>query len=121
MNPLQATFRPSYDIFISELNAAGSNLVYSTYLGGISAGNEAGNAIAVNAAGEIAVVGDVDSSDFPVVNPLQAFTEAPWMPSWSSWLLQGLQQITLPISVVEVASTGRAWPLTMTALFTPRA
>lgn len=72
MNPLQSTFRPSYDIFISELNATGSNLVYSTYLGGNSAGNEVGNAIAVNTVGEIAVVGYVDSSDFPVVNPLQA-------------------------------------------------
>ena len=71
MNPLQSTFEPSYDIFISELNATGSNLVYSTYLGGISAGNEAGNAIAVNTAGEIAVVGNVDSSDFPVVNAFQ--------------------------------------------------
>jgi hypothetical protein len=71
MNPLQATFEPSYDIFISELNATGSNLIYSTYLGGIGPGNEAGNAIAVNSAGEIAVVGNVDSSDFPVVNAFQ--------------------------------------------------
>ncbi|HST06448.1 MAG TPA: SBBP repeat-containing protein [Chloroflexia bacterium] len=72
MNPLQPALRPSYDIFISELNPTGSNLIYSTYLGGNSAGNEAGNAIAVNASGEIAVVGNVDNNEFPVVNPFQA-------------------------------------------------
>jgi hypothetical protein len=72
MNPLQAELVPSYDIFISEFNPTGSALIYSTYLGGASAGNEAGNAIAVNSSGEIAVVGNVDSSDFPVVNPIQS-------------------------------------------------
>ena len=37
-NPLQAASGGGYDAFVTELNATGSALVYSTYLGG--SGNE---------------------------------------------------------------------------------
>jgi len=52
------------DAFVSKLNATGSALVYSTYLGG--GGGDVGSAIAVNASGEALVVGTTESSDFPV-------------------------------------------------------
>ena len=41
---------------MTKLNAAGSALVYSTYLGG--SGSDAGNGIAVDAAGNAYVTGD---------------------------------------------------------------
>lgn len=49
--------------FVTKLNAAGSGLAYSTYLGGTY--GEQGNGIAVDSAGNAYVAGDVSSSDFP--------------------------------------------------------
>jgi uncharacterized protein (TIGR03437 family) len=55
---------------ISKLNAAGSALVYSTYL--VGTGTDSGSAIAVDGAGNAYVVGQTSSTDFPVVDPVQA-------------------------------------------------
>lgn len=49
---------------ITKLNPAGSALVYSTYLGGN--GYETLQGMAVDAAGQVLVTGDTNSSDFPV-------------------------------------------------------
>jgi uncharacterized repeat protein (TIGR01451 family) len=59
------------DAFVVKLNASGSALVYSTYLGGNS--SDQANGIAVDASGNAYVVGYTQSSDFPTANPLQAF------------------------------------------------
>jgi hypothetical protein len=58
------------DAFVTKLNADGSALVYSSYLGrgGYSLGTE-GYGIAVDAAGNAYVTGD--TIDFPTVNPFQ--------------------------------------------------
>ena len=61
----------SYDAFVTKLNAKGSALVYSTYLGG-SAGVDRAWAIALDAAGNAYVTGDTASTDFPLSNPIQA-------------------------------------------------
>jgi hypothetical protein len=50
--------------FVAKLNPSGTNLIYSTYLGGST--YDGANAIAVDAAGEAYVVGQTSSSDFPV-------------------------------------------------------
>jgi hypothetical protein len=52
------------DAFVSKLNAAGSALVYSTYLGGSS--DESGHSIAVDASGSAYVTGFTTSSNFPI-------------------------------------------------------
>jgi len=62
------------DAFVAEINAAGSALVYSTYLGG--SGSDQGNAIAVDSSGNAYVSGFTGSTDFPTVNPLQATNHA---------------------------------------------
>ncbi len=54
----------TFDAFVSKLNPTGTALVYSTYLGG--SGKEFGNGIAVDAAGDVYIVGQTFSSDFPV-------------------------------------------------------
>jgi hypothetical protein len=58
------------DAFVTKLNAAGSGLVYLTYLGG---SNEDGaTAVAVDASGNAYVTGWTRSTDFPTMNPIQA-------------------------------------------------
>ena len=64
---------PDRDAFVAKLNAAGSGLVYATYLGGN--GEDAGMGIAVDSAGRAYVTGYTDSTDFPtagVAGPLSA-------------------------------------------------
>ena len=51
------------DAFASKLNAVGSALMYSTYLGG--SGADSGRSIAVDASGNAYVTGITHSSDFP--------------------------------------------------------
>jgi RHS repeat-associated protein len=51
------------DAFVTKLNPTGTNLEYSTYLGGN--GYEQGFSIDVNLAGEAYIVGQTTSSDFP--------------------------------------------------------
>lgn len=71
-SPLQAARAGASgnDAFITKINAAGSALVYSTYLGG-TAGDIA-YAIAVDGPGNAYVSGWTDSSNFPTASPIQA-------------------------------------------------
>ena len=69
-SPFQAAIGGSSDAFVTKLNATGSALVYSTYLGGSS--SDYGLGIAVDSAGNAYVVGDTDSTNFPTANPFQA-------------------------------------------------
>ncbi len=57
------------DAFVTKLNAAGTALVYSTYLGGPF--GDGGAAIAVDSAGKAFVTGGTGSPDFPTANPTQ--------------------------------------------------
>jgi hypothetical protein len=58
------------DVFVSKLNAAGSTLLFSTYLGGSLTDNSF--RIAVDSSGYAYVTGNTSSTDFPTLNPLQA-------------------------------------------------
>ena len=51
------------DIFVTKLDATGSTLIYSTYLGG--SGSEGYGAIALDSSGNAYVAGQTDSGDFP--------------------------------------------------------
>jgi hypothetical protein len=66
----RAAAEESTNAFVAKLNATGTALVYSTYLGGSGGqGNytgDKGNAIAVDAAGNVYVAGQTYSTDFPV-------------------------------------------------------
>ncbi len=70
MNPYQATLKGDVTVFVTQFNAAGSALLYSTYLGGSYA--DWGYGIAVDAAGNAYVTGLTGSTDFPIQNPFQA-------------------------------------------------
>jgi Beta-propeller repeat len=69
MNPLQSANGGDYDAFVTEINAGGAALVYSTYLGGSS--YDFGSAIAVDGSGDAYVTGYTYSTNFPTMNPLQ--------------------------------------------------
>jgi hypothetical protein len=69
VNPFQATIASGSDAFVTKLNASGSALLYSTYLGGN--GNEGFTKIAVDAAGNAYVAGFTESTNFPTQNPFQ--------------------------------------------------
>jgi len=53
-----------YDAFVTKLNATGSDLEYSTFLGGGESGDW-GQGIAVDDSGNVHVTGETRSSDFP--------------------------------------------------------
>ena len=55
-----------FDAFVTKLNAAGSALVYSTYLGGTL--NDDATAIAIDSTGDAYVTGSTCSTDFPVTS-----------------------------------------------------
>ncbi|HET7841193.1 MAG TPA: SBBP repeat-containing protein, partial [Terriglobia bacterium] len=57
------------DAFVTRLDPTGTNVVYSTYLGGT--GEDRGLGIVVNAAGDAIVAGSTSSNDFPAVNGIQ--------------------------------------------------
>jgi hypothetical protein len=59
-----------YESYLTRLDASGSVLLYSTYLGGSSA--EYGADLAVGPLGDIYLAGDTYSTDFPTVDPLQS-------------------------------------------------
>ena len=60
----------SADAFITKINASGTALVYSTYLGG--AGFDTGDGIAVDSVGNAYVTGTTGSDNFPTVNAIQS-------------------------------------------------
>jgi hypothetical protein len=116
-NPLQASFAGYNDAFVAKLNAAGSALIFSTYLGG--SGSDYGYGIAVDSAGNAYVAGGTQSGDFPTASPLQATSGGsddafvakisfPPVPAVD------LSPTTLPLGGQLVGSTSSAQPVTLT-------
>ncbi|MCU0292226.1 MAG: SBBP repeat-containing protein [Thermoanaerobaculaceae bacterium] len=68
--PFQGTYKGGRDAFVSRLNAAGSSLLYSTYLGGTL--EEEATSIAVDSSGQAVVAGTTYSADYPTAAPYQA-------------------------------------------------
>ncbi len=68
-NALQPKLAGIQDVFITKLDASGSSLVYSTYLGGSH--DDVGKGIAVDLGGSVYVAGYTLSADFPTHNPIQ--------------------------------------------------
>jgi hypothetical protein len=68
-DPLDDTLDGDFDVFVAKLNAAGSALRYSTYLGGSGIEESKGGTVVIYA-GTVYVTGSTTSTDFPTVNPL---------------------------------------------------
>ena len=62
------------EVFVTKLNATGSAIIYSTYLGGegvFPAGGDQGYGIAVDASGNAYITGQTSSFSFPTANAFQ--------------------------------------------------
>jgi hypothetical protein len=70
VNAEQSAHQGGDDAFVTRVNSAGTQLVYSTYLGG--SGNEYGYGLVVSASGDVYLTGQTNSTNFPVHNALQA-------------------------------------------------
>lgn len=73
--PIWNSYQPSAgilgrDVFVTKFSSSGSNLIYSTYLGGSR--SEIGRAISVDSLMSAYVTGDTESSDFPILSPYQS-------------------------------------------------
>ncbi|MBP8273159.1 MAG: SBBP repeat-containing protein [Acidobacteria bacterium] len=66
----QSTLQGGRSAFVTKLNASGTGLTYSTYLGG--SGYDDGLAIAVDASGNAYIGGQTTSSNFPTSSAVQA-------------------------------------------------
>ena len=70
--PTVDAFQPapggSEDAFVAAFDAAGSRLLYASYIGG--SGSDHGYCIAADPAGNVVITGDTTSTNFPVTRPL---------------------------------------------------
>src|SRR5213593_1059199 len=92
-NPFQPTnhgnsFFCGANAFVAKLNATGSTLVYSTYLGGFTGpgGWDSGNGIAVDGSSNAYVTGMAGSFDFPTANALQPINRCKGDPSTNAFV-----------------------------------
>jgi hypothetical protein len=69
VNPLQRTPGGGIEGFVAKLNPAGDALVYSTYLGG--SGSDWVEGVGVDEAGNVAVMGNTQSTNFPTRSAYQ--------------------------------------------------
>lgn len=68
-NPLQAEYGNG-DAFVIKLNPAGSDIIFSTFIGGSNEYDQ-GDDIALDEAGNIFLAGVTQSSNFPAINAIQ--------------------------------------------------
>ena len=68
--PFQQIYGGNTDAFVFQLSTLGTDLVYSSYLGG--SGADFGQGIAVDSSGNAYVTGTTQSTGFPVVNAYQS-------------------------------------------------
>ena len=68
-NALQTKLGEPWDVFVTNLNAAGTDMEFSTLLGGT--GTQQAVGIALDPSGDIYLAGYTDSADFPIVNAFQ--------------------------------------------------
>jgi len=108
----QSTLEGGFDAFVTKLDASGTP-VYSTYLGGGSAAS-AGSGIAADSSGNAYVTGYTDSSDFPLVNPIQSTWSnssfvSEFNPAGSGLVYSTFFGSESSISSIAVDSSGQAY------------
>jgi hypothetical protein len=75
-NAVQPANKGAHDAFVTKVNADGSALLFSTYLGG--SGEDGAFGIATGPAGTVYVFGVTTSGDFPTVNAIQPTNHGGW-------------------------------------------
>jgi hypothetical protein len=121
VNAVQPQLAEVYDAFVTKLNASGSALVYSTFLGGGWAppyqnGNDAGTTILIDGAGNAVIGGGTASYNFPVVNAYQ-YEIAGWGDGFIS-KISGSNPVPTSTTTAVASNTPTATP-TATSSPTP--
>ena len=70
VNPIQSSNAGGYDAFVTKINATGTALVFSTYLGG--GGTDFARQLAVDPLAKAYLTGTTSSTNFPTARPLQS-------------------------------------------------
>jgi hypothetical protein len=106
-NAIQASMgKASRNAFVTELNASGSKLLFSTYLGGTQSGvQSAGTGIVVDGSGNIYLIGSVYAGGFPTTSG--AFQTTFGGGTWDDFVAK----ISLGSNPLAVSSTGPSNPL----------
>jgi hypothetical protein len=117
-SPVQSAAMGDPLIFVSELNNTGSALLFSTYWGGSPGfGDQQGNAIAVDGAGNIITAGFATVPDFPVISAIQSQLQGPG--DAVVFKVEVTPDFTLagsPLSVTVSAGQSATYSLTLTPL-----
>ena len=95
-NPYNNTLNGTSSAFVTKLNASGSTLAWSTYLGGDL--SDTGHDIAVDKSGNVYVTGETASNDFPTQDPFQS--------TWGGGFI-GVQDVF--ISVLNPSGSTLIW------------
>jgi PKD repeat protein len=115
VNPLQADLRGPSDGFLSVLSSDGSQLLFSTYLGG--AGIDALKDVAIGPAGDVFIAGYTESADLPasqgsyhgagdVFVARISLAPAPLSAEATSSPLSGLAPLNVSLSATATGGTG---------------
>ena len=113
----------SQNIFVSKLNAAGTALVYSTYLG--ADGSSQANGIAVDSSGDAYITGSTDSDNFPTTAGAFQTEVVSATPSWRSSIPPDRRWSTPPtwtaVTMAPLKATRSPWtpPATPTSRVPP--
>lgn len=75
VDPLQGTLVGFRDAFVTKLSSVDGTILYSTFLGGDYV--DEAHDVVIGGSGEIILVGQTESSDFPVVDPIQGELNGP--------------------------------------------
>jgi Beta-propeller repeat len=123
VNAIQPTLGGRTDAFVAKLNASGSALLFSTYLGGTADDQTRG--IAADARGNLSIVGTTTSQDFPTAGSLQSVYKGGTNPRngvvcvFSQGCNAFVANIAEPASVVKYAMAQRGGSTFTASLPTP--
>ena len=117
LSPLQSTnnegcdwikIRGCGDVFFTVLNASGTGLLFSTYLGGTGFdGVEGFNALALDSSGNAYIAGMTQSGDFPIINAFQPVLGGYDM---DGFVLKLATNIASPAPAVQLSTTSLSFP-----------
>ena len=101
----------SYDAFIAKLNASGSALTDTDFLGG--SGADSGYGIALDSAGSAYMTGQTSSSNFPLKTPVQSSPGTSGLAAFVARFIFGATGPPTAVSVTPPGSSGSSQTFTL--------
>lgn len=101
VDPIQTSLGGTQDSFVTQMSALGDSLDFSSYLGG-SDSDSSSNGITVLNPGNVFVTGSTSSTDYPVVDPLQAALAG----QSDAYLTRISTPVTVPVDDCTISAGG---------------